>query len=131
MTGTNSAPRKPYDNPRYSRNARATIAKWHGKIFPIAGLTEEILVSRKDHEMIHFLYELIRDVLEHCQAIKLAVIDENRDLSKADRIKAEAEAQAPLATFADEMKAAHRADWQDRQDRRTEREAPAAERATG
>ena len=131
MTTQNTAPRV-FDNPRYSRTARAAIAKWHRQIFPVDGITEDILVARKDHDQIHFLFTLIRDVLEHYQALRLAVID-NSKMSRSEAVSAEAEARKPLAMFRDEMKEAHRADWQTRKDRRqSDHEAPAAaERATG
>lgn len=130
MTQQNTAPRA-FDDPRYSRAARAAIAKWHMSLFPVEGITEEILVGRKDHDQIHFLFTLIRDVLQHYQAIRLAVIDNSNKMSRADAVTAEGEARRPLAMFKDEMREAHRADWQARQDRRAAEQTPAAERATG
>ncbi len=131
MITQNTAPR-PFENYSYSRTARTAIAKWHRELFPVDGITEEILVSNKNHDQIHFLHEMIKDVLSHYQALRLAVVD-NTKMSRSEAITAEAEARKPLAMFKDEMKAAHRQDWQSRKDRREAAQAPAAaeQRATG
>jgi hypothetical protein len=98
-------------------------------MFPLKGVTETLLVARKSDEAIHDLYLLINNTLRILEAVQLAVLDEDKGMSKSDRIAKEVEIRKPHAAFGDEMKMAHRQDFDARKARRAEKEAP-AERAT-
>ena len=124
---------RPYDDPRYSRTARATLAKWFMQMFPIQGVTEPLLMARRKDEAVHDLYLLVNNTLRILEAVSLAVLDNNRDMPRGQKIEEEAKIKAPRANFLDQMKNAHRADFDARQARRAETQAqkPAEERAAG